>query len=149
MIKSYFFPHGEMFRYTFWFRITQWAKLKPFRKIVIGGIAYLNLRRYEYKYGIHLNTNIHVGSGLHIVHGDGVYLNCKYIGENFTCFQGVTLGLKDEGIPIVKDNVSVFPNAVICGDIILNDNCKIGAQSYLTKNVLQGVTVAGCPAKPL
>ena len=91
-LKIYLFPRGTVFRFDVWFRILQWARLSKTRRITIGVIAYLIMRHYEYKYGIHANANIYTGKGLHIKHGDGVHLNCAYIGENFTVYQGVTLG---------------------------------------------------------
>lgn len=86
-IKFYFFPKGCMFRYNVWYRTMQCVKRNRLSKILIGCFVYLIFRHYEFKYGIHINTNIPVGRGLKIVHGDGVYLNCKSIGDNFTCFQ--------------------------------------------------------------
>lgn len=97
-----------MFRYDVWFRIVSLAKRRVFLRILIGAPAYSVLRHYEFKYGIHANTNIPVGRGLHIVHGDGVYLNCSEIGDNFTCYQGVTLGVSKGGIPAVGNNCTVY-----------------------------------------
>lgn len=146
-LKIYIFPRGTVFRFDVWFRIVQWSRLKPFRKISIGFLSYLVMRHYEYKYGIHINPNIYVGKGLHIMHGDGVFLNCKYIGDNFTVYQGVTLGSSHKGIPTVFDNVTVYTNSVICGEITLGNDVIVGAQAFLDKNVPDGEFWAGVPAK--
>ena len=138
-----------MFRYNVWFRITQWARTTKWKKLFIGPFAYFILRHYEFKYGIHANPNIYIGRGLKIIHGDGVYLNASYIGENFTCFQGVTLGIKDGGIPVVMDNVKIYPNSVICGEITLKNACVVGALSYVDKSVEENAVVAGAPAHTL
>ena len=146
-VKTYLLPKGTVFRFDVWFRILQWSRINKVRKTIIGPFAYFIQRHYEYKYGVHVNANIYVGKGLHIVHGDGVHLNCEYIGENFTVFQGTTLGAKHGERPVVLNDVTVYTNSVVCGGIILNDGCSVGAQSYLDNNVDAGAFVAGVPAK--
>jgi len=97
-----------------------YVKRKKLLKYSIGSIIYIIFRHYEYKYGIHVNTNIDIGKVLKIVHGDGVYLNCKSIGENFTVYQNVTLGTdRSGGIPKVDDKVTLYTGVVICGNICL------------------------------
>lgn len=145
-VKYYIFPKGTVFRFDVWFRIVQWSRLKKIRKYTLGFIAYYIMRHYEYKYGIHVNPNIYVGKGLHIMHGDGVHLNCKYIGDNFTVFQGVTLGAKHGEIPTVLDDVTVYTNSVVCGGITLNNGVVVGAQSYVDKDVDENQYIAGVPA---
>lgn len=149
-LKWYFMPQGNTFPYIVWFRIVQVLKRKKMGK-VWACIPYIILRHYEYKYGIHANTNIEVGKGLKIYHGDGVYLNCKSIGERFTVYQAVTLGSNkgDDKIPTVQDNVTLYPGSVICGDIILHNGCTVGANSFVNKDVAEGCTVAGNPAREL
>ena len=108
-------------------------------------------RHYEYKYGIHLNSNIEVGKGLFIVHGDGVYLNCSKIGENVTIYQNVTCGsqLVKGGIPELKDGVTICTGAVVVGDIVVGENSIIAANSYVSKDVAPKTLVGGMPAKVL
>lgn len=148
-LKEYFFPRGNTFRYVFWFRLMQAVKKNIITKIMFGFPVYLMFRHYEYKYGIHTNTNIKVGGGLKIVHGDCVYINCREIGENFTIYQGVTTGVsRDIGdIPLIKDNVKIYANSVVCGNITLDNNCCVGANSFVNFDVESNTVVAGCPAK--
>lgn len=82
-----------------------------------------------------------------IVHGGAVYLNTHSIGKNFTCYQSVTLGKNKSGIPTVGDNVTVYPGAVIVGDIYLGNNSTIGANSYVDKNVDENITIIGASSK--
>lgn len=143
-IKYYFFPQGTLFRYQVWLRIIHDVKKKKFSKILFGPFIYFVFRHYEFKYGIHCNSNIEIGEGLCIMHGDGVYLNCKSIGDNFTVYQNVTLGkFPGRGIPIVKNDVTIFPSAVICGDIVLNNKCIVGALTYVSKDVGEGEKIKG------
>lgn len=148
-LSIYFFPRGEVYRYTFWLRILQHVKSKKILKIVFGLPVYFIFRHYEFKYGIHANSNMVIGEGLHIVHGDGVYINCKSVGRNFTCYQGVTLGTNVWGgeKPTVLNDVTVYTNSVVIGDILLNDNSVIGANSFVNKNVEENSIVCGNPAK--
>ena len=145
--KSLYFSKGGVFRYIVWFRIMQKVKQNKISKFILGLPVYIIHRHYEYKYGIHINTNIEVGEGLFIVHGDGVHLNCSKIGKNFTCYQGVTLGAGKNGIPLVCDNVTVYTNAVVVGNITLNNNCSIGANAFVSKDVPENSVIAGIPAK--
>ena len=149
-LQWYFIPKGYTFPYIVWLRIVQILKRKKYGKIY-ACIPYLIFRHYEYKYGIHTNTNICIGKGLKIYHGDGVYLNCKSIGKNFTVYQAVTFGSNkgDNNIPTVQDNVTVYPGAIICGNIVLQKGCIVGANSFVNKDVAQGCTVAGNPARVL
>lgn len=147
--KLYMLPKGTVIRYVVWFRVVQWSRINSIRKVLVGPVAYLIMRHFEYKYGVHANANIYVGKGLHVVHGDGVHLNCDYIGDNFTVYQGVTLGTKHELRPTILNNVTVYTNSVVCGGITLHDGCTVGAQSYLDKDVESGVFVAGVPAVPV
>ena len=148
-LKEYLFPRGNTFRYVFWFRTMQAVKKNFISKILLGFPVYIIFRHYEYKYGIHANTNIKIGGGLKIVHGDCVYINCREVGENFTIYQGVTTGASknDVDIPVIKDNVKICTNSVVCGDITLESNCCVGANSFVNCNVESNTVVAGCPAK--
>lgn len=149
-LSKYFVPRGGCFRFVFWFRVVQAARRHPFLKYTIGIVAYVILRHYEFKYGIHANPNIRVGGGLRIAHGDGVHLNCREIGDNFTVYQNVTLGRgSDGGLPSVGDNVTIYPNAVVVGGIHIGEGATIGALSYVSKDVPPGVTVVGAPAVAL
>lgn len=121
-IRTYFSFSGCYFRYQVWLRIVHFSKQGKISRILVAPFAYLILHHYEYKYGIHANTNIHIGKGLKIVHGGGIHLNCSSIGDNFTVYQEVTFGTRhsNKDIPKVEDNVTVYPHAVICGSIVIH-----------------------------
>ncbi len=146
-LKEYFFPRGNMFRYVFWFRILQKCKRTKMLGVLLP-FVYMIYRHYEFKYQIHGNSNIDVGPGLKIVHGDGVHLNASAIGNNFTCYQGVTLGEKG-GLPIIGNNVTIYPGAVVVGPVTLNDSCIIGANAFVNKDIPAGETWGGVPAKKI
>lgn len=148
--KYYCFSQGTTFPYQVWYRIFSECKQHFFIKYTFGLLAYFFYRHYGFKYGISFDTNIHVGKGLKIVHGYGVIVNCSYIGDNFTIYQNCTFGSdKNNNVPIVGDNVTVFTGSIVIGDIKLEDNCTIGANSFVNSNVSEGSIVVGNPAHPI
>lgn len=148
-IRTYYSLKGGYFRFQVWLRIVQSLKKNLVTKYTIAPIAYLRLHHMEYKYGIHANTNIHIGEGLKIIHAGGVYLNCSYIGDNFTVYQGATFGTRHakDDIPKVMNNVTVYPNAVICGNITLSDGVVVGANAYIDFDLPVGTKVVGQKAR--
>ena len=144
-INEFFSMKGVYFRFQVWLRIVHFSKQKRLAKYLIAPWAYLIYRHYEYKYGIHANTNIHIGKGLKIIHGGNIYLNCASIGNNFTVYQGVTFGSKrdNDEIPTVENNVTAYTNSVICGPIIIHSGSTIGANTYVDKDVPEGSIVIG------
>lgn len=151
-LKILLVPKGNAFPYQVWFRLLQSCKRSKLKKYTIGIFAYLIERHYEYKYGVHANANMPVGKGLNIVHGDGIFLNCQIIGDNFTCYPMVMLGASGEasernGIPKIEDNVAVYTGAVVTGNVVLHSGCVVAANSYVNKDVPENTVVAGLPAK--
>lgn len=147
---QYFFPRGGTFRYIFWFRVMQCLKGNAFLK-VLSMPVYLIFRHYEYKYGIHMNTNIPVGKGILIVHGGSVFVNCSKVGENVTIYQSVTLGtnIGETAIPVIEDDVTICTGAVCVGGITLGKACMVGANAFVNKTVEPGTIVAGIPAREI
>lgn len=50
-------------------------------------------------------------------------------------------------VPIIGNDVTICTGAIICGGVMLEDGCTVGANSYVDKNVLKQTVVAGLPAK--
>ncbi len=151
-LKTILIPRGNALVYQVWFRLLQSCKKSKLKKYTMGIIVYLIERHYEYKYGIHANTNMSVGKGLNIVHGDGIFLNCQSIGDDFTCYPGVMVGAagadsKRNGIPIIEDNVTIYTGAVVTGKVTLHSGCVIAANAYVNKDVPADTLVGGLPAK--
>lgn len=145
--KHYFVPRGCSFPYVVWLRIEQCLRRGGWFKRFWGAVFYPIYRHYEFKYGIHANPNIEIGPGLLVVHGEGVHLNCECIGKNLTVYQGVTLGIQDGKRPIVEDDVTIYPSAIVVGGVRLGKGCVVGALSYVSHDVPDGVTVVGAPAR--
>lgn len=72
------------------------------------------------------------------------------IGKNCCFYQNVTIGKKygtHGGSPVIGNNVRIYANACVIGDIKIGDNAVIGAGSVVTHDVPANAVVAGNPAK--
>lgn len=102
--------------------------------------------------GIEIHPGAKIGKGLVIDHGMGVVIGeTSEIGDNVLLYHGVTLGGtgKDKGKrhPTVGDNVIIGSGAKVLGAIFIGSNAKIGANSVVLKDVPEGATAVGIPAK--
>lgn len=80
-----------------------------------------------------------------------IIINSKTrIGLNDTVYQNVTIGSKQfgsrKGCPILGDNVIIYPNSVVIGQVKIGNNSIIGAGSVIISDVPNNVIVAGNPA---
>ena len=66
-----------------------------------------------------------------------------------TLFKGCTIGVIEagpkKGNPIIGDNVTVYSNATICGNIKIGNNVIIAAGSFVNFDVPDNVTIVGNP----
>ena len=61
-----------------------------------------------------------------------------HIGKNCTIFHQVTIGndyRKLENVPTIGDNVVIYPGAKIVGKVHIGNNCEIGANAVVVKDV--------------
>jgi len=69
--------------------------------------------------------------------------------RDVTIYQGVTLGgtCKEKGKrhPTVGNNVSIGSGAKLLGNIIVGDNCRVGAGSVVLRSVPDNATIVGVP----
>lgn len=87
------------------------------------------------------------GGGLYFQHGFATIVACKEIGVNCSINQQVTIGFNGNESATIKDNVTICAGAIVIGNVILNNNCVIGAGSVVTKDVEENAIVAGVPAR--
>lgn len=112
-------------------------------------------RRMLTKYACELSPYATIGEGLRIHHSVGIVVGHEVvIGNNCEIFQNVTIGSnrkeKDgRTMPIIGDNVFIGSGAVVVGAIRIGNNVKIGANSYVDRDIPDGAVVVGIPAKIL
>ncbi len=109
--------------------------------------------------GIEIHPGAKIGKGFFVDHGMGVVIGeTAEIGENVTLYHGVTLGGVMPAIdavsqrcvkrhPTLHDNVIVGAGAQILGPVTVGRCARVGGNSVVTKDVADGVTVVGVPAK--
>lgn len=100
--------------------------------------------------GIDIHPGARIGRNFFIDHGTGVVIGeTTDIGDNVKVYQGVTLGAlsfpKDERgrvirkakrHPTVKDNVTLYANAIVLGgDTIVGENSVVGGSVFVTSTV--------------
>jgi len=99
------------------------------------------LMRYFCSCEIYFNTKIDVG--FYINHGLGAIIGSRQtIGKNFRIHQNCTIGHKKNGLgeksgngAIIGDNVIMYANSSIIGEITIGDNVIIGLNQQVYKNV--------------
>lgn len=97
---------------------------------------------------LYLVTNPrNVGGGFYVGHGWGTVVNARCIGKNFRVGQNVTVGSRNCKEAIIGDNVSVWANAIVLGDITVGDNCQVGAGAVVVKSIPNDSVVV--PAKSM
>jgi len=105
--------------------------------------------------GIDIHPGAKIGRNFFIDHGTGVVIGeTTIIGDNVKIYQGTTLGAmsfpKDERGKIIKgakrhptieDNVTIYAEATILGDVVIGKNAIIGGNVWVKEPVPAGVTV--------
>jgi len=144
ILKKCFSPN---LHYVYILRKTQ----KNYKKPIIGLFYKLILRHYQIKYGFQIYPQTQIGEGLYLGHWGQLVINPKAkIGKNCNIAQGVTIAQanrgKNEGVPVIGDEVWIGPNAVIVGNITLGNNVLIAPNAYVTTDVPDNSIVVGNPA---
>ena len=107
------------------------------------------------KTGIDIHPGAKIGRNFFIDHGTGVVIGeTSVIGNNVKIYQGATLGAlsfrKDERgriikggkrHPTIEDNVTIYAEATILGDIVVGKGAVIGGNIWIKESVPAGVTV--------
>jgi len=115
-------------------------------------------------HNIRIFLNNHITVGLKYVkkrktkfpHPIGIVIGQKVVlGDNCIIYQNVTIGSKNTAnyknskYPVLGDNVTIYPNSIIIGDVKIGNNAIIGAGSLVLDDVEEDSIVAGTPAKKI
>jgi serine O-acetyltransferase len=106
--------------------------------------------------GNDIHPGARIGRRLFIDHGFSVIGETAEIGDDVTIYQNVTLGGTDpaNGIagkrhPTLGDGVIIGSGAQVLGPIVVGARARVGANAVVTKDVPEGATMVGIPARPM
>ncbi len=102
--------------------------------------------------GIEIHPGARIGKRVFIDHGMGIVVGeTADIGDDCTLYQGVTLGgtswQKGKRHPTLGSGVVVGAGAKILGPVTIGDGAKVGSNAVVVKDVPQGSTAVGIPAR--
>lgn len=102
--------------------------------------------------GIEIHPGATIGKRFFIDHGMGIVIGqTTIIGDDVIIFHGVTLGGRGDGKgkrhPTIEDGVLLSAHSQIIGNVTIGRQAKIGASAVVLKDIPEGVTAVGVPAK--
>ena len=102
--------------------------------------------------GIEIHPGATLGRRLFIDHGMGCVIGeTAIVGDDVTLYHGVTLGgvslARAKRHPTLGDGVIVGSGAQVLGPIEIGRGARIGANAVVLKDVPDGVTMVGIPAR--
>lgn len=105
--------------------------------------------KLNYTFGhVVIGRDADLGPGLIILHSFGIVINTKVrAGKNLVLHHGVTIAEDNDLSPVIGDNVFIGAGAVVLGPIRIGSDVKIGANAVVVKDVPDGGTVVGIPAR--
>ena len=103
---------------------------------------------------IDIHPGARIGRNFFIDHGFVVIGETAEIGDDVTIYQGSTLGgtnptggVGGKRHPTIGNGVIISLGAAVLGPVIVGDNARVGANAVVNKDVPEGATMIGIPAR--
>ncbi|ABC32805.1 Serine acetyltransferase [Hahella chejuensis KCTC 2396] len=99
--------------------------------------------------GVSIQSYARIGKGMVVCNFSGIFVLAEEIGDNFTVYEGVTVG-NIRGKPrlaIIGDNVTLEPGCKVLGDVTIGDNVVVRANSLVITDVPANSIAIGNPAR--
>src|SRR5204862_5720169 len=115
-------------RFTHWLYGLHWYLLA---RLISQGVRWMT--------GVEIHPGAQIGRRLFIDHGMGVVIGeTAIVGDDVTIYQGVALGgtgkEKGKRHPTIGNNVSIGTGARVLGNVVIGDNCRVGAGSVVLRD---------------
>lgn len=95
-----------------------------------------------------IGRNADFGPRFVLIHSNGVFINSSVRGgSDIYVEHQVTIGAEKQQAPVLGDDIFIGAGAKILGGIRIGNHVKIGANAVVTKDVPDGATVVGVPAR--
>jgi len=107
----------------------------------------------NWAWGIDLPYVVKLGRRVRIWHHGGMVFGARAIGDDVHIRHNTTFGIIERSAasskPIIGSRVDIGAGAAILGAVTVGDDCVIGANSVVLRDLPAGSTVLGVPARPV
>lgn len=107
----------------------------------------------DWVFGIELPYTVQLGRRVRIWHHGGIVLSARSIGDDVHIRHNTTFGLahrdRPHALPIIGDRVDIGVGSCILGAVTVGDDSVIGAASVVVRDVPEGTTAVGAPARTI
>jgi len=122
--------------------------MRAFSRWRLGPLAAIVYKLNAFLTGAVIGRGAQFGPGMVILHSVGVVINTSVRGgANVIVESGVTIGAEKGKSPVLGDRVFIGSGARVIGGVTVGSGARIGANAVVVKDVPDGATAVGVPAR--